>query len=208
MKIYISGNTNLPPGQLREQYKAATNDIQSMKHEPVNPFDLLPGDELPPWHERLEILTYQCDGIYLLSGWQESEQASTERYNCLVTGKQIFYQSTCEEQALINESKAIAVERIKEAIHEATGMTIEQYRTRSRRDEYIFARMIFSHHSERAGLSPDEISRHLGISRSMVYHYYLRYGDEYKYTPRFRCMAQKVDRFFSKQVNHSNTPPK
>jgi AraC-like DNA-binding protein len=197
MKIYISGNTNLHPTLLKEQYRIAAREIESLNHEPVNPFDLLPSGELPPWPQRLEILSLQCHGIYLIDGWQKSEQASTERYMCRVTGKEIFYQVAEQERAVADEQKATAVERIKEAIHEATGMTIEQYRTRSRKEDYIFARMIFSHHSKRAGLSPDEISLCLHISRSMIYHYFERYNDECRFTPKFRCMAKKVDKFLS-----------
>ena len=199
MKLFISGNTSLPPNQLREEYLKAAREVTTMGHDPLNPFDLPGGDtSLPPWHDRLEALTYQCEGIYLLSGWQESEQASTERYNCLVTGKQIFYQSTEEYQTLHDDHKAVAIERIKEAIHEVTGMTIEQVKIRSRKEDYFFARMIFSHYAKRADLSPEEIGNCLGRSKSIVYHYCKHYANEVRYTPRFRCMAQKVDKFLQK----------
>jgi hypothetical protein len=199
MKLYISGNTNQPPDQTREEYSKAAREITKMGHEPMNPFDLPAGNTLlPPWHERLELLTYQCDGIYLLSSWQESEQASTERYNCLVTGKQIFYQSAEKEQSALDDRKSAAIERIKEAIHEATGMTIDQYRVHSRKEDYVFARMIFSHYGKRADLSPEEISICLNRNKSMVYHYFKRYADEVRYTPKFRCLAQKVDKFLQK----------
>ena len=199
MKLFISGNTNQPPDQLREEYTKASREITKLGHQALNPFDLPGGDiSLPPWHERLEALTYQCEGIYLLSDWQESEQASTERYNCLVTGKQIFYQSAEKEQSALDDRKSAAIERIKEAIHEATGMTIEQYRERGRKEEYVFARMIFSHYGKRADLSPEEISVCLDRSKSMVYHYFKHYANEVRFMPRFRCMAQKVDKFLQK----------
>ena len=198
MKLYISGNTNQPPDQLREEYTKAAREIAKMGHEPMNPFDLQSDGSLPPWHERLEILALQCEGIYLLSGWQESEQASTERYNCLVANRQIFYQSSEKEQSALDDRKSAAIERIKEAIHEATGMTIEQYRERGRKEEYVFARMIFSHYGRRADLSPEEISVCLGRSKSMVYHYFKHYANEVRFMPRFRCMAQKVDKFLQK----------
>ncbi len=198
MKLYISGNTNLPPEQLREEYLKAAREIAAMGHEPLNPFDLRDDGSLPSWPDRLEALTYQCEGIYLLSGWQESEQASTERYNCLVANRQIFYQSSEKEQSALDDRKSAAIERIKEAIHEATGMTIEQYRERGRKEEYVFARMIFSHYGRRADLSPEEISVCLGRSKSMVYHYFKHYANEVRFMPRFRCMAQKVDKFLQK----------
>lgn len=196
MRIYISGNTNMPPGQLKEQYQVAAAELRKRNHEPFNPFDLQNDGQLPPWPQRLEYLSLECTGIYLIEGWQTSEQASTERYMCLITGKKVYYQASEREKYALDEVKVAAIERIKEAIHEASDMTIEQYRTHSRKEEHVFARMIFSHHGKRAGLSPDEISGCLCISRSMVYHYFKRYGDEYKYTPGFRCMAQKVDKFF------------
>lgn len=198
MKLYISGNTHNPPDQLREEYTKAAREITAMGHEPLSPYDLQGDGSMPPWHDCLEALTYQCDGIYLLSGWQESEQASTERYNCLVTGKQIFYQSAEREQSAADDQKAAAIERIKEAIHEATGMTIEQYRPHSRKTELVFARMIFSHYAKRAGLNPEEISVCLERNKSMIYHYFKGYADEVRFTPKFRCLAQKVDKFLQK----------
>ena len=198
MKIYISANTNTAPDRLREDYLRAANQIRELGHEPLNPFDLQSDGSIPPWPECLEILAHQCQGLYLLDGWQESEQASVERYMCLVTGKQIFYQSSEQERAAIDETKAAAVERIKEAIHEATGMTLDQYRVHSRKTELVFARMIFSHYGKRAGLSPEEISSCLERNKSMIYHYFKGYANEVRYTPKFRCMAQKVDKFLQK----------
>lgn len=198
MKLYISGNTHNPPDQLREEYTKAAREITAMGHEPLSPYDLQGDGSMPPWHDRLEALTYQCDGIYLLSGWQESEQASTERYNCLVTGKQIFYQSAEREQSAADDQKAAAIERIKEAIHEATGMTIEQYRPHSRKTELVFARMIFSHYAKRAGLNPEEISVCLEHNKSTIYHYFKGYADEVRFTPKFRYLAQKVDKFLQR----------
>jgi len=198
MKLYISGNTNKPPAQLREEYLRAAVEITGIGHEPLNPFDLQSDGSMPPWPALLEVLAHQCQGMYLLDGWQESELASTERYMCLITGKSIFYQSTEQEGAAADAIKAAAVERIREAIHEATGMTIEQYRVHSRKTELVFARMIFSHYGKRAGLSPEEISICLDRNKSMIYHYFKGYADEVKYTPCFRTMAQKVDKFLQK----------
>lgn len=198
MKLYISGNTHKPPGELREEYLRAAAEIKDIGHEPLNPFGLCDDGSMPPWPTLLEVLAHQCQGMYLLSGWQESELASTERYMCLITGKSIFYQSTEQERAAIDETKAAAVERIKEAIHEAMGMTLDEYRVHSRKTEYVFARMIFSHYGKRAGLSPEEISNCLDRNKSMIYHYFKRYADEVRYTPLFRGMAQKVDKFLQK----------
>jgi hypothetical protein len=196
MKLFISGNTAMPPDQLREQYQNAAQEIVKLGHEPLDPFDLPGGDiNLPPWPDRIEALTYECDGIYLLSGWQENEQASTERYSCLVTGKQIFYQSTEREQTVSDDRKAAIIERIKAAIHEATGMTIEEYRIHSRKEGYVFARMLFAHYCKRSDLNPEEISICLDRNKSMVYHYFKLYSNEVKFNHRFRFMAQKVDKF-------------
>ena len=198
MKLYISGNTNKPPDQLREEYLKAALEITKIGHEPLNPFDLQGDGPMPPWPSRLEVLAYQCQGMYLLTGWQESEQASTERHMCLITGKCIFFQSTVQEKEAVDHVKAAAVERIKEAIHEVTGMTLDEYRVHSRKEEFVFARMIFSHYSKRVGLSPEEISTYLDRNKSMVYHYFKRYADEVRFTPCFRGMAQKVDKFLQK----------
>jgi hypothetical protein len=63
----------------------------------------------------------------------------------------------------------------------------------SRKTELVFARMIFSHYGKRAGLSPEEISICLDRNKSMIYHYFNRYGDECKYTPAFRKIALQVE---------------
>jgi len=190
MKIYVA--TLSPPEEFRGFYSSAAAEIQKLGHMPYDPFG--PDGALLPWPSRLEALIgSQCQGLYLLKGWQNSVYATVEHHICLKTGKVILFQSAEERKSTLDQEKLAIIEKVTGAIHEATGMTIEEYRIRLRKETNVFARMIFSHHCIRAGLTPSEIGTVLDRNKSMIYHYFNRYDDECKYTPSFRETAAWVD---------------
>lgn len=191
MMIYTSSVCQ-PEERFRIVYSQAALEIEKLGHVPVSPYG--PKGSLLPWPLRLEALIgQQCQGLYLLKGWHNSVEATIERHICLTTGKLILFQSTEERKSTLSQEKHAIIERVQGAIHEATGMTLEEYRIRRRKEHFVFARMIFSHHCIRAGLSPEEISVCLDRNKSMIYHYLNRYNDECKYTPAFREIAAQVD---------------
>jgi hypothetical protein len=179
----------------REILSQAAMEIGKLGHQPFAPYGS--DGALLPWPFRLEGLMRQCQGIYLLQGWQQSAEACIERHVCLRTGKAIFFQSAEERKSARDQQKQIISGRIQEAIHEASGMTIEQYRIHSRKEEFLFARMIYAHQGKRLGLHPDDTAKDLNISRSMIYHYLQKYGDEVMYNSEFRGMAEMVDKILT-----------
>lgn len=191
MKLYISANTDQPGDKLNGFVSAAVAEIEKLGHTPFSP--VRHDGTLLPWSLRLECLTKECHGIYLLEGWQDCIEASAERMLCLTTGKQVIYQSSIKKKLDDELVKTAASLKIQQAIHEVTGRTMEEILVKSREGDLVFIRMIFSRHALRAGLSPDEIAEILGKNRSTVYYYFNRYDDEFRFTPTFRRMALAVD---------------
>lgn len=192
MKLYISANTDQPQDRLNGFVLKAIAEIEHMGHVAISP--LSHDGILLPWSLRLEVLTKECHGIYLLEGWQDSLEASTERLLCLTSDKKVIFQSSNQRKVAFDQEKVASALRVQMAIHEVTGYTIEEYRIHSRKEDLVFCRMIFSYQGKRMDLSPDEISRNLNISRSMVYHYLKVYPGEIRFNPKFRGLAERVEK--------------
>lgn len=81
MKIYISGKiTGLPIQEAQNNFEAAEKRLKSEGHEPINPMKL-PHEHGKTWSEYMKEdikALLECDGIYMLVGWQESKGACTE----------------------------------------------------------------------------------------------------------------------------------
>lgn len=193
MLIYVASLS--PPEEFRGFYSSAAAEILKLGHEPFNPYGS--DGALLPWPFRLEALMRQCQGLYLLKGWQDSVEATIERHICLRTGKVIFFQSAEERKSARDQQKLAIVGRIQEALHEVTGLTLQQYNVHCRQDDLVFARMIYAHQGKKLGLHPDDTAKDLNISRSMIYHYLQKYGDEVMYNSEFRFMAERVDKILT-----------
>ena len=193
MLIYVASLS--PPEEFRGFYSSAAAEILKLGHEPFNPYGS--DGALLPWPFRLEALMQKCQGLYLLKGWQNSPEACIERHVSLGTGKAILFQSVEERKSARDQQKLVISVRIQEAIHEATGMTIDQYRVHSRVEGLFYARMIFAHQGKRLRLHPDDTAQDLNVSKSMIYHYLKKYGDEVMYNSEFRGMAERVDKILT-----------
>lgn len=119
----------------------------------------------------------------MLDNWNESTIAKIEYDIAMRTGKNIYFESNIV-------SKNEVVLRIQDAIHEVMGLRFQDYTTKSRERNKYFARMVFVHHCSENDIDPAQYIRR---DRTMMYHYLERYGDEMKYNPSFRKLAQKVD---------------
>lgn len=131
-------------------------------------------------------LLLQCDSIYLLDGWHNDKIADIECYIARTYNIGIFF-----ENKIIPMNNATSV--IENAIHEATGITLDSYSQNKRSDPLFFCRLIFAKHATDMGMSKDEIARILNITVQTVGWMLRKYPDEVKYNPSFRDNAMAVE---------------
>lgn len=197
MYIYISGKTEgLPINEVEAKYQQIELLLERFGGDVVNPLKktisngLLSGQYMI---RRIEMLM-ECDSIFMLDNWNESTMARIEYDIAMRTGKNIYFESN-----IISNNEIIL--RIQGVIHEVMGLRFEDYTTRSRERNKYFARMVFVHHCSENNIDPTQYIRR---DRTMIYHYLDRYGDEVKYNPLFRQLAQEVDKKLN-QFSESST---
>lgn len=95
MKLYISGKisgTDLT--HTRKRFSDVADKLQSLGHEVTNP--LCNGlSEHDPWEDHIAkdiINLIDCEGIYMLQGWEESQGARIEYAVANKLGKAVFYE--------------------------------------------------------------------------------------------------------------------
>nr|WP_314751504.1 DUF4406 domain-containing protein [uncultured Capnocytophaga sp.] len=95
MKIYLSGKisgTDLT--HTRKRFSDVADKLQALGHEVINP--LCNGlSEAAPWeaHMAKDIIDLlQCEGIYMLQGWEDSQGARIEHAVAKELGKVVFYE--------------------------------------------------------------------------------------------------------------------
>lgn len=99
MKIYISGKIgDLDMSDVRPKFGAAQDWLSHLGHVGVNPLDCHHADSVCPtpteWkHYMLNDIAelFDCDGILMLSDWQDSPGAKVEHAICQAMGKAVFY---------------------------------------------------------------------------------------------------------------------
>ena len=91
-KIYISGRiTNNP--FYKDDFAKAAAVIESAGCEAVNPTDEeIPGDSWLDYMRRDIKLLVDCDGVYMLENWQESNGATIEHQLAQGLGLKIYYE--------------------------------------------------------------------------------------------------------------------
>ena len=195
MRVYISGKiTGLKPGEARKNFALARIDIRRMGHKPVNPLDN--GlEESAPWIRHLtkdlEML-HDCDAIYMLDGWTESKGASIEYAFALQTGKKVLFQSTVRRDRL-------ALFRITAAIHEVTGLRLEDYKQKRRNRDGFYARMLFVHHCRQEKMRLSDIAALIQRDRSSMFHFLNKYRDEVRFNVFFRDLAERVSNLLNEK---------
>lgn len=91
MKIYIAGKITDNPNY-KIHFAIAEAGLKAMGHTPMNPAILPDGFE---HHEYMKIcfsMIDVCDGIYLLSNWQDSKGAKMEHDYAAMHNKDVLYQ--------------------------------------------------------------------------------------------------------------------
>ena len=95
MKIYLSGKiSGTDLDYVRRLFDKVATTLRALGHEVTNP--LCNGlSETAPWeaHIAKDIANLlQCEGIYMLQGWEESQGARIEHAVAKELGKVVFYE--------------------------------------------------------------------------------------------------------------------
>ena len=86
--------TSLKQDTYRKAFNRATINLGESGHEPVDP-SLLGKPEHHSWNYYMRKAIPQlleCDGIYMLDGWDKSKGAKLERIIALELGIDVFYE--------------------------------------------------------------------------------------------------------------------
>lgn len=96
MKIYISGKiTGLDPLLAATAFEQAAYLLKTLGYEPINPMENEePGLTRAEYMAKDMVLIDQCDGMYMLSNWEDSKRARIEKHIAETLEKPIFYAVT------------------------------------------------------------------------------------------------------------------
>lgn len=197
MRIYISGKiSGLPYKEVEQRFEDAEALLTELGFEVINPLKngLAAHEE---WIKHLckdiELL-HSCDAIYMMDNWVTSTGADIEHYIAVRTKKDILYESN----VIVRTKDDEAILRIQNAIHEVTGLRFNQYITKSRKRDGVFARMIFVYHCRKRKMKLTQIAKYVRRDHSSMLHLLRKYDDDFKYNPQFRDMATRVNNILNK----------
>lgn len=197
MRIYISGKiSGLPYKEAEQRFEDAEALLTELGFEVINPLKngLAAHEE---WIKHLckdiELL-HSCDAIYMMDNWVTSTGADIEHYIAVRTKKDILYESN----VIVRTKDDEAILRIQNAIHEVTGLRFNQYITKSRKRDGVFARMIFVYHCRKRKMKLIQIAKYVHRDHSSMLHLLKKYDDDFKYNPQFREMATRVNNILNK----------
>lgn len=189
MRVYISGRiTGLNDKLVEGKFRAAETLLKDLGFEPVSP--LKNGlDSSHAWEEHMtrdiEMLM-SCDAVFMLDNWKLSRGARIEYNIARETGKKLLF-----ETLLVGDHK-VGVSDIQSAILEVTGLTLKEYSSKGKHRDAFYARMIFIHHAEKAGINMKVISQLTSRDRATVMYHLKKYHTDYKYDNTFRVLAERV----------------
>lgn len=193
MKVYISGRiTGISYDTVKRRFGLAEEFLTSLSLEPVNPLkNRLSRSDAWIDHMCNDIkMLHECSAIYMLDGWMDSVGATIEYDFAIRTCKIVLFESNVK-----NTQGSLL--RIQNAIHEATGLQLNDYNTKSRKRDKFFARILFVHHCKAANLKLDDVARFINRDISSMLHMINKYPDEYRFNGYFRSMADKANEILS-----------
>ena len=193
MKIYISGKiTGLPLPEARQRFEDAAVFLAEIGFDPVNPLNN--GlDDKATWKEHMVAdirMLLDCDAIYMMDNWLESRGASVEYDIANRLNMDVWFESTIRR-----ENRAVL--RIQNAIHEVTGLRLNQYATKNRKRDCFYARMLFVYHCRRLKMTLTQIAKHVHRDHSSMLHFLRKYDDDFNYNPQFRELAEKLNQILN-----------
>ena len=189
MKIYISGKiTGLQFREVKDKFQVAQNFLEDLGLAVVNPVNngLTLNDT---WEQHMikDIAElFSCEAIYMLDNWTESLGSSIEYDIAKRMGKKIFFESDVV-------TKFNLVTKIKDVIHEISGLKFSEYTSESRKRNCFYARMLFAHKCNENGMKIEDISELIQRDRTTVLYVLNKYDDEVKYNPEFRRLVEKFN---------------
>lgn len=95
MKIYLSGKiSGTDLDYVRRLFDKVATTLRALGHEVINP--LCNGlSETDPWEEHIAkdiINLIDCEGIYMLQGWEDSQEARIEHAIAKEIGLKVMYE--------------------------------------------------------------------------------------------------------------------
>ena len=97
MKVYIAGKiTGLPLKECEEKFSKAENIIDGSGHKAINPMKVIPYTEGLLWRDYMKTglkALLDCDAIYMLKDWQDSDGAKFELEVAFKIGLQIIHET-------------------------------------------------------------------------------------------------------------------
>lgn len=193
MKVYISGKIiGLDFEDIKKRFLEAEEFLGSLGMQAINPLkNGLSVDDVWIKHlcRDLECLN-SCDCIYMMDGWKDSIGACIEYDFAIRTGKTVLFASN------IIRNQGIVL-KIENAIHEVTGLRLNQYNTKSRKRDSFFARMLFVYHCRREKMKLADIAKYIHRNHSSMLHFLNKYNDEVRYNEFFRVMAERVNKILN-----------
>ena len=189
MKVYISGKiSGLDFEEVKKRFLEAEEFLESLGIQAVNPLNnglSVDDDWIKHLCRDIELL-HECNYIYMMDGWQDSGGAWVEYDFASRTGKTVVFASN------IIRNQGIVL-KIENAIHEVTGLRLNQYNTKSRKRDGFFARMLFVYHCRREKMKLVDIAKYIHRDHSSMLHFLNKYNDEVRYNDFFRVMAERVN---------------
>ena len=193
MKIYISGKiTGLPLSEARQRFEDAAVFLAEIGFDPVNPLNNgLESSAMWKEHMVADIrLLLDCDAIFMMDNWIESRGASIEYDIANRLNMDVWFESNIRR-----ENRAVL--RIQNAIHEVTGLRLNQYATKSRKRDCFYARMLFVYHCRRLKMTLTQIAKYVHRDHSSMLHFLRKYEDDFNFNPQFRELAEKVNQLLN-----------
>lgn len=189
MKVYLSGEiSGLDIRVAREKFAKAEKFWKGLGVEVVNPLKnglSIEDDWIKHISRDLELLN-ECKYVYMMEGWQRSVGACVEYDFSVRTGKKIYFESNMKR----NGEK---IARIEAAIHEVTGLRLEQYCTKSRKRDGHFARLLFAHFCSLEKIEYSDIAESIHRYNYSPFKLQNLFNNEIRHNPTFRVMAERVE---------------
>jgi hypothetical protein len=188
--IFISGKTNgLPYEEMARKFNEARQLLEFVGYSVVSyidntqPNDWTFGQNLM---HRIELLL-PCNVVYFLDNWTESTESLIEYDIAMRMNKAIIIDTKNKNEKYYNLNK------IKDAISAVMGLTFDEYTTRSRRKEFVYARMLFAHYCFTVeNMQLLDIAGILKRDRATLFYAIKKYNDDVKYNPKFRELVNNI----------------